>query len=59
MVVDIDGNAFIGNFGFNTYDGEEIKPTNLILVRPGEEPVWRQIIYFFQTELSLRLIIKH
>ena len=39
MVVDIDGNAFIGNFGFNTYDGEEIKPTNLILVRPGEEPV--------------------
>jgi sugar lactone lactonase YvrE len=38
MVVDIHGNAYIGNFGFNTYAGEEIKSTNLILVRPGEEP---------------------
>ena len=47
MVVDIDGNAFIGNFGFNTYDGEEIKPTNLILVRPGEEPVLAAENLFF------------
>lgn len=47
MVVDIDGNAFIGNFGFNTYDGEEIKPTNLILVRPGEEPVLAADNLFF------------
>jgi len=47
MVVDIDGNAYIGNFGFNTYDGEEIKPTNLILVRPGEEPVLAADNLFF------------
>ena len=47
MVVDIDGNAFIGNFGFNTYDGEEIKPTNLILVRPGEDPVLAADNLFF------------
>ena len=39
MVVDHFGNAYIGNFGFNTYAGEEIKPTNLILVKPGEDPV--------------------
>ena len=38
MVVDSKGNAYIGNFGFNTYEGEEVKSTNLILVRPGEEP---------------------
>ena len=38
MVVDQKGNAYIGNFGFNTYEGEEVKSTNLILVRPGEEP---------------------
>ena len=38
MVVDSQGNAYIGNFGFNTYEGEEVKSTNLILVRPGEEP---------------------
>ena len=47
MVVDIYGNAFIGNFGFNTYNGEEIKPTNLILVRPGEEPVLAADNLFF------------
>ena len=47
MVVDIDCNAFIGNFGFNTYDGEEIKPTNLILVKPGEEPVLAADNLFF------------
>ena len=39
MVVDKTGNAYIGNFGFNTYEGEEIKSTNLILVKPNEEPV--------------------
>ena len=38
MVVDSQGIAYIGNFGFNTYEGEEVKSTNLILVRPGEEP---------------------
>ena len=38
MVVDTKGNAYIGNFGFNTYEGEEVKSTNLILVRPGQEP---------------------
>tara|TARA_B100001113_G_C21115720_1_gene625241 strand:+ start:597 stop:1469 length:873 start_codon:yes stop_codon:yes gene_type:complete len=39
MVVDESGNAYIGNFGFNTYAGEEIKPTNLILVRPEGDPL--------------------
>ena len=38
MVVDDQGNAYIGNFCFNTYSGEEIRPANLILVRPGEDP---------------------
>ena len=38
MVVDKKGNAYVGNFGFDLHAGEQIKPTNLILVRPGEEP---------------------
>ena len=38
MVVDKKGNAYVGNFGFDLHAGEPIKPTNLILVRPGEEP---------------------
>ena len=38
MVVDDQGNGYIGNFGFSTYSGEEIRPANLILVRPGEDP---------------------
>ena len=38
MVVDKKGNAYVGNFGFNLHAGEAIKPTNLILVRPGEKP---------------------
>ena len=38
MVVDKKGNAYVGNFGFDLHAGESIKPTNLILVRPGEEP---------------------
>ena len=38
MVVDKKGNAYVGNFGFDLHEGEPIKPTNLILVRPGEEP---------------------
>ena len=38
MVVDKKGNAYIGNFGFDLHAGEPIKPTNIILVRPGEEP---------------------
>ena len=39
MVVDKKGNAYIGNFGFDLHEGEPIKPTNLILVRPEEEPI--------------------
>ncbi len=39
MIVDKKGNAYIGNFGFNTYNNEDLKSTNLILVRPGEDPV--------------------
>ena len=38
MVVDKSGNAYIGNFGFDLHGGESLKPTNLILVRPGEDP---------------------
>ena len=38
MVVDKSGNAYIGNFGFDLHGGEALKPTNLILVRPGEDP---------------------
>ena len=39
MVVDSQGNAYIGNFGFDLHAGEPIKPTNIILVKPGEEPL--------------------
>ena len=38
MVVDRNGNAYIGNFGFDLHGGESLKPTNLILVRPEEDP---------------------
>ena len=38
MVVDKSGNAYIGNFGFDLHGGESLKPTNLILVRPDEDP---------------------
>ena len=38
MVVDKKGNAYVGNFGFDLHGGESIKPTNIILVRSGEEP---------------------
>ncbi|MDG2061370.1 MAG: SMP-30/gluconolactonase/LRE family protein [SAR86 cluster bacterium] len=38
MVVDIHGNAYIGNFGFDMSAGEGLTATNMILVRPGEEP---------------------
>jgi len=38
MVVDKKGNAYVGNFGFDLHGGESIKPTNIILVRLGEEP---------------------
>ena len=38
MVVDKKGNAYVGNFGFDLHGGESIKPTNIILVRPREEP---------------------
>ncbi len=39
MVVDNKGNAYVGNFGFDLHAGEKIKPTNLILVRPGQDPL--------------------
>ena len=38
MIVNKNGDAYIGNFGFNSHKNEEPKSTNLILVRPGEEP---------------------
>ena len=39
MIVSANGNAYIGNFGFNRRKNENIKSTNLILVRPNEKPV--------------------
>ncbi len=38
MVVDAGGRAYIGNFGFDLHGGGTPCPTNLVLVRPGEEP---------------------
>ncbi len=39
MVVYKRGNSYVGNFGFDLHGGEPIKPTNIILVKPGEEPL--------------------
>ncbi len=33
MVVDHRGNAYVGNFGFDLFKGEELRPADLILVR--------------------------
>ncbi len=33
MVVDDRGNAYVGNFGFDFFGGEELRPADLILVR--------------------------
>jgi sugar lactone lactonase YvrE len=38
MVVDASGNAYIGNFGFDMSAGQDLTATNMILVKPGEEP---------------------
>lgn len=35
MVVLPNGNAYVGNFGFDVHAGEVPKPTNLVLVRPN------------------------
>ncbi len=34
MVVDAEGNAYVGNFGFDLYSGVEPRPADLALVRP-------------------------
>jgi len=34
MVVDAEGGAYVGNFGFNSHGGEEPRPANLIRVDP-------------------------
>ncbi|MEO5899453.1 MAG: SMP-30/gluconolactonase/LRE family protein [Ilumatobacteraceae bacterium] len=34
MVVDVKGNAYVGNFGFDFYAGDEPKPADLVLIRP-------------------------
>ena len=39
MIVSSDGNAYVGNFGFNGRNNESIKSTNLILIRPNEKPI--------------------
>ena len=35
MVIDKKGNAYVGNVGFNFFEGEKFKPTNLVLVKPN------------------------
>lgn len=37
MVVDAQGRAYVGNFGFNTFAGEEPRATCLIMVSPDGE----------------------
>lgn len=37
MVVDAQGRAYIGNFGFDLHTGEKLKTTNLVLVMPDGE----------------------
>ncbi|MSP41860.1 MAG: gluconolactonase [Alphaproteobacteria bacterium] len=32
MVIDAKGNAYVGNMGYDLFGGEEMKPTNMILV---------------------------
>lgn len=34
MIVDARGRAYVGNFGFDLFGGEEAKPTSLLLVDP-------------------------
>lgn len=47
MVVDPDGNAYVGNFGFDFRNGAPEKPTVLILVRPdgAASPVARDLVF--------------
>ncbi len=33
MVIDKKGNAYVGNVGFNFFNGEKFKPTNFVLVK--------------------------
>ena len=35
MVVDKNGRAYVGNMGFDYFNGKSFKPTNLILVEPN------------------------
>ncbi|RLA41461.1 MAG: gluconolactonase [Gammaproteobacteria bacterium] len=37
MVIDNKGNAYVGNVGFNFFEGEKFKPTNFVLVKPDGE----------------------
>jgi carbohydrate kinase (thermoresistant glucokinase family) len=38
MLVDQQGRAYVGNFGFDLHGGEERKPAELILVEPNGKP---------------------
>ena len=38
MVVDGDGGAYVGNFGFDSHAGEPFKPANLIRIDPDGTP---------------------
>jgi sugar lactone lactonase YvrE len=37
MVVDANGNAYVGNFGFDFYAGDAPKPADLVMIRPDGE----------------------
>lgn len=37
MVVDDQGRAYVGNFGFDLYADDELQPANIVMVTPGGE----------------------
>jgi sugar lactone lactonase YvrE len=37
MVVDAKGRAYVGNFGFDLFGGEEFRPANIVMVSPAGE----------------------
>ena len=49
MVVDRDGRAYVGNFGFDRYAGEKPRPAKLIRVDPGGAAARWQKISFSRT----------
>ncbi len=37
MVVDAQGRAYVGNFGFDLFGGEDFRPANIVMVSPAGE----------------------